>query len=90
MCIRDRSVCSAAVVPPRPLVLIPTALPDIFPTPIISLPINSNETLATMLVVFATLTAVAFAVNTAPPALSIEVSAVLFNKTKFSFTAKTP
>ena len=43
-----------------------------------------------MLVVLATLIEVAFAVNTAPPALSIEVVAVLFNKTKASFSDRTP
>ena len=81
---------SVAVVPPSPLVVIPTALPEIFPTCIISLPINNNETLAVIPLVFATLTDVALTPNVTPPALSTEVVAVLFRRTNCSPTVNAP
>ena len=84
------SLCAVAVVPPSPLVEIPTALPEIFPTPINSLPIKSNETLAVIPLTFATLTDVAFALSAAPPALSTVVAAVLFRRTNCSPTVNVP
>ena len=84
------SLCAVAVVPPTPLVVIPTALPEMFPTPINSLPIKSNETLAVIPVTLATLTDVALTLNAAPPALSTVVHAVLFNKVKLSPTVNAP
>ena len=54
-----------------------------FPTPINSLPINSNETLAVIPLVFATLTDVALTLNAAPPALSTEVVAVCLEELSF-------
>ena len=84
------SLCAVAVVPPSPLVVIPTALPEIFPTPINSLPIKSNEVLAVIPVTLATLTDVAFALNAAPPALSTDVDAVLFKRTRASPLVNVP
>ena len=80
------SLCAVAVVPPIPLVVIPTELPEIFPTPSNSLPIRSNETLAVIPVTFATFTVFPSTANAAPPALSTVVDAVLFNKVKDSPT----
>ena len=84
------SLCAVAVVPPTPLVVIPTALPEIFPTPINSLSMRSNETLAVIPLTFATLTDVALTLNAAPPALSTVVDAVLFNKVNSSPTVNAP
>ena len=70
------------MVPPTPLVVIPTALPEIFPTPINSLPIKSNETFAVIPLTLATLTDVALTLNAAPPALSTVVDAVLFSSVR--------